>query len=65
VKISIEECFDLKSGVNEASKLAPFFFYKFFTFDEQFSVTCQGDKVQFNDERAFTMKDNDVIRKYY
>jgi hypothetical protein len=49
VTISVLGCRDLKVKYGEIAKIAPFFYYQFYTFDERYSSTAHGPEPQFDD----------------
>ena len=48
----------------DSSKVAPFFYYHFFTFEERYSTTAVGCNPKFGDSRVYTMDFDDGTLKY-
>ena len=57
-------CKGLEVRYGTAAKIAPFFYYQFFTFEEKFSRTGAGPNPTFQDTEAYTMRFDDGTMKY-
>lgn len=44
---------DIKVKYSGVSKIAPFFYYQFYTFDERYSATSTGENPIFEDTQSF------------
>jgi uncharacterized protein YkuJ len=49
ITFEVVGCKDLKVKYSELTKIAPFFYYHFYTFDERYSETHTGENPMFND----------------
>lgn len=64
VTIQVQGCKDLQVDYADTSKVAPFFYYDFFTFGERYSTTAVGCNPKFGDSRSYTMDFDDGTLKY-
>jgi len=55
VTIQVAQCKNLSVPYGDASKIAPFFYYQFFTFDERYSQTSAGPNPNFSDSQTYTV----------
>ena len=64
VTIQVVSCKDLQVPYGDSSKIAPFFYYHFFTFDERYSHTAAGCNPSFQDSQTYSMQFDDGTMKY-
>jgi len=64
VTIQVVACKDLQVPYGDAFKIAPFFYYHFFTFDERYSQTAAGNNPTFQDSQTYSMQFDDGTMKY-
>jgi hypothetical protein len=55
INIQVVACNDLKAKFGEVTKMAPFFYYQFYTFDEVYSATRDGPHPEFNEVKEFVL----------
>ena len=65
VIIQVVGCKDLKPSNEGVTKMAPFFFYQFYTFDERYSHTAEGRHPKFNDNRSYTLDFDAGAQRYF
>lgn len=49
ITIDVQGCKNLFVTYGELSKIAPFFYYQFYTFNETYSSTLKGENPSFSD----------------
>lgn len=64
ITIDVQQCKNLFVTYGDLSKIAPFFFYQFYTFNETYSSTLKGENPSFLDRQTFEMKFDDSSIKY-
>lgn len=64
VTIQVVKCKDLTTKHSEISKIAPFFNYQFYTFEEKNSLTSRGQNPDFHDSQVYSLTMNDETINY-
>ena len=65
IAINVIRCIDLKSRyATHQSKIRPFFFYNFYTFDEYISKSLEGPNPEFNDLKTYSTEIDSRFKDY-
>ena len=62
ITISVLKCFNLQTKSSDVTKIAPYFTYQFFTYEEKYSLTTRGCNPVYHDSQSYTLTlDDDTI----
>lgn len=64
INITVEKCENLQVNKNSAFEVKPFFYYKFYTFDDHFSKSKASNNPIFRDKKSYTVPLDEVARNY-
>ena len=64
ITIQVIKCRDLQTKTSDVSKIAPYFTYQFYTYDEKYSLTTRGQNPVYHDSQSYTMTMDDQSINY-
>lgn len=64
VRINVEKCENLKVHYDPRLEVCPFFYYRFYTFDDFISMSQRSSNPTFSDPKVFQITLNDQTKRY-
>ena len=64
VTIQVVKCKDLQTKSSDVTKIAPYFTYQFYTYDEKYSMTTRGPNPAYHDSQSYALTLDDQTINY-